>query len=284
MRQEKAYERQQFQQNFEAVVIQAMQAEGLREKAAAVAAHVAEQCKLYERHSDEQGRKADMFQAQAAHINERALKVAAEREDEMRGTIQQMQKEHDLQTEQINKMQLKVVSLTDYNRVLTPHLHESRTAHQALQEVLNTKKLEHEDLAHRHNLLEHSSMGVLQERTDALNKITLQEKMVTQQTQTIKELREQAVIKATEASLAKAETARETERADDWEKNCQLERGRAAFPDSGRVQARAEWEVERKAQISRIDVLETNKRSMAAMLDTAAIQKQEKQGSWTLPD
>ena len=237
-RQERTHEQSKLHQHFEAVVAQAMQAEGLREKAAAVAAHVAEQVKLYERHSDEQGRKAGMFQAQAAHIAERAQQVVTEREDEMRGTIQQMQKEHG---EQLHEVQLKVVNLTT-------QVNDSRAAHQTLQEALNTKKLEHEDLVHRYNLLEHSSTGALQERTNALNKVTSQEKMIDQQAQTIMELREQAVAKATEASLAKAETAREKERADDWEKNCQMERKRATFSGSEQTQAHAEaaWESERK--------------------------------------
>ena len=50
--------------------------------------------------------------------------------------------------------------------------------------------------------------------------------------------------------------------------------------DSERVQANAEsvWESERKTLVSRIDVLEAKKRSMAEMLDTVVIQSQEKQG------
>ena len=214
-KQERALEQLQFSQHFEAVIAKAMQAEGLREKAAAVAAHVAEQVKLYERHSDEQGRKVNMFQAQAAHIEERARTLAAERENEMHGTIQQLQRKHE---EQLNDAQRTVVNLTDSNRLLTTQLNDSRAALLALQEHLNTKRLEHEDLVHRHNLLEHSSTGALQERTDALSKVSSQEKMINQQTRTITELREQAVTKAAEVSLAKAETAREKERADDWER------------------------------------------------------------------
>ena len=61
----------QFQAHFEAVVVQAMQSEGLRERAATVASHVAEQEKLYERHSDEQERKAELFRAQASHLVQR---------------------------------------------------------------------------------------------------------------------------------------------------------------------------------------------------------------------
>ena len=51
--------------------------------------------------------------------------------------------------------------------------------------------------------------------------------MINHQTQIVKELREQAVITATEASRAKAEAAREKERADDWEANCLMARGRS---------------------------------------------------------
>ena len=70
-KQERAHDQAQFQGRFESVVAQAMQAEGLCEKATAVAAHVADQVKLYERHSEEQERKADLFKAQANHLVQR---------------------------------------------------------------------------------------------------------------------------------------------------------------------------------------------------------------------
>ena len=80
-------------------------------------------------------------------------------------------------------------------------------------------KRELDELGHQHTLLGQSKSGALQERTDALNKIALLEKEGQQQTWAIKTLREKAVIDTSQVSLAKAETAREKDRADDWENN-----------------------------------------------------------------
>ena len=195
-----------------------MSAEGMREKASAVAAHVAGQIKLYERHADEQTRKAELSRLQAVHLNERAQQMAAERDDEVQGTIRQLHREHE---EKYNDLQRQIVVLNDNIRTLTSQLTDSRRSVQQLQESLNTKKLEHEDLRHQHTLLDHSKSGALQERTDALNKVALQEKEGHQQTWTIQNLREKAVIDASQVSLAKAETTREKERADDWENNAE---------------------------------------------------------------
>ena len=70
-KQARAEDQALFQKNFEAVVTQAMEAEGLRDKATMVATHIAEKVRLYERHSDEQERRATMFQAQVEHLVQR---------------------------------------------------------------------------------------------------------------------------------------------------------------------------------------------------------------------
>ena len=180
-----------------------MQSEGLCEKAATVASHVAEQVKLYERHSDEQGRKVELFRAQASHLVQR---------------------------------------------------YEDQCS--LLRSERDAKQLENDGVKHRCSLLEQYSDKALQEKTHTLNKMVTPEGTIVRQTQTIRELNEQAVALAAETAAAKAEAMRS---------ECKLAPGAM------------EWTQERRELITRLDVLESRRTSMAAMLDQAAARSKEQQ-------
>ena len=138
-----------------------------------------------------------------------------------------------------------------------------------LRSERDAKQLEYDDVKHRYNLLEQSSANAPQERTHTLNKTVAQEKTIAQQTQTMKELREQAVAQVTEIAKAKAEAISERK------KSCEMEKEKNATSECKLAPGMAEWNNERKGLISRIGVLEANHRSMAAMLDQAAAQSKE---------
>ena len=69
------------------------------------------------------------------------------------------------------------------------------------------------------------------------------------------------------------------ERAENWQASCTMERQRYATHESERVLApgATEWEAERKALVSKIDILEANQRSMASIMDQAAVDIKERQ-------